>query len=67
MDRKFDLRTATTLDVVDELCEKLQRAHFAARGIAMGDAEPLPEQLHRIRMLATHLRHLIALGEEANV
>jgi hypothetical protein len=67
MGQKFDLGTATTLNVIDELCGQLQRAHFTARGIAMGDPQPLPEQLHRIRMLATHLRHMVALAEEASV
>jgi hypothetical protein len=47
------------VELADQLNELLQQAHFDARGLQQYAASPngtLPDQLHRIRILAMKLR-----------
>jgi hypothetical protein len=52
-------RGIIVLDLLDEIRQRLQSAHFSARGLEGalgGDAlEPVADQLHRIRLLADGL------------
>jgi hypothetical protein len=53
--------TRTSLELLSDIRERLQAAHFAARGFPLRRRdEPVAEQLHRIRLLATELDAMLS-------
>ena len=59
MDREVTLAARTSRELLADIRERLQSAHFTARGISLHgqpDAkQPVADQLHAIRLLAEEL------------